>query len=84
MLWNIKAQPGDEDPLYFFATVNSTAYISVRFANKCFPFDDATARLIDVIATGMKDRRELIEEGARGLDPYWHHSNQKLVDAHSP
>lgn len=80
LLWNMTAQPGDEDPIYFHPTVNSTSYPAVRFANKCLPFNDPTARLIDVIATGIADRRELVEEGARGLDPYWHLANQRLSE----
>ena len=81
LLWNVKAKVGDEDPFYFMATVNSTAYISVRFANKCLPFSDTTARLIDIVAMGVADRRELVEEGTRGLDPYWHASNERLIGA---
>ena len=78
LLWNATAKPGDEDPIFFYPSVNSTNYPAVRFANKCLPFYDTVARLIDVIATGSSDKRELIEEGVRGLDPYWHLSNQRL------
>ena len=78
LLWNVTAKPGDEDSTYFYASVNSTSYPAVRFANKCLPFNDTTARLIDAIAIGSTDRRELAEEGLRGLDPYWHQSNQRL------
>ena len=81
LLWNVKARAGDEDPFYFMATVNSTAYISVRFANKCLPFSDTTARLIDIVAMGVTEQRELVEEGSRGLDPYWHASNERLIGA---
>ena len=82
LLWNATAKSGDEDPIYFYPTVNNTSYPAVRFANKCLPFHDTIARLIDVIATGSSDRRELVEEGIRGLDPYWHLSNQRMSLKH--
>ncbi|OAP62189.1 hypothetical protein AYL99_04392 [Fonsecaea erecta] len=81
-LWNVLAAPGQEDPIYFLPTVNSTTYPAVRFANKCLPFDDVDARFIDVLAlTSASGRREIAEEGARGLDPYWHASNLRLTTA---
>ncbi|ETN38924.1 uncharacterized protein HMPREF1541_06966 [Cyphellophora europaea CBS 101466] len=79
LLWNVRAEPGDEDPTYYFPTVHSTRYTAVRFANKCLSFSDTTARLIDVLAVGLADRKELADEGERGLDPYWHISNQNLA-----
>jgi proteasome component ECM29 len=82
LLWNVSAKPGDEDPVYYYPSVNSTSYPAVRFANKCLRFKDPVARLIDVIATGAMNRREIAEEGVRGLDPYWHQSNRKLLETH--
>ncbi|RMD44320.1 hypothetical protein DV735_g871, partial [Chaetothyriales sp. CBS 134920] len=79
LLWNARAEAGDEDPIYYFATVNSTKYVATRFANKSLPFHDPVARLIDVLAITSSERRELSEEGHRGLDPYWHESNQRLL-----
>ena len=81
LLWNVTAKSGDEDPIYYYQTINSTSYPAVRFANKCLPFNDNTARLIDVVAMATSERRELIEEGVRGLDPYWHASNQELTQS---
>ncbi|KIW30103.1 uncharacterized protein PV07_05877 [Cladophialophora immunda] len=81
-LWNVLAAPGQEDPIYFLPTVNSTTYPAVRFANKCLPFEDVDARFIDVLAlASASGRREIAEEGARGLDPYWHASNLRLTTA---
>lgn len=79
LLWNVMASPGQEDPIYFFPTVNSTRYPAVRFANKCLPFHDVDARFMNVLALASSDRREVSEEGTRGLDPYWHASNARLV-----
>ena len=51
----------------------STRYVATRFANRCLPFDDVLARWIDVLAVsgGATERHEVVEEGRRGLDPYW-------------
>ena len=51
----------------------SPRFIAVRFANRCFPFDNLQARWVDLVAlsTGPNERQELVEEGTRGLDPYW-------------
>jgi proteasome component ECM29 len=79
LLWNIRANRGDADPVYGYETIHSTRYTAVRFSNKCLTFDDATARLIDVLAAGNVERKELSDEGERGLDPFWHRSNQSLT-----
>lgn len=51
----------------------STRYVATRFANRCLPFDDPLARWIDILAVsgGAAERHEVVEEGRRGLDPYW-------------
>lgn len=79
LLWNVLATPGQEDPIYFLPTVNSTKYPAIRFANKCLPFHDVDARFIDLLALTSSDRREVAEEGIRGLDPYWHASNVRMT-----
>jgi len=52
----------------------STKYIAVRFANRCLPFDSVKARTIDLLAAGSVsgEKAEIIEEGRRGLNPYWY------------
>ena len=54
--------------------VRSTRFIAVRFANRCLPFRSATARWIDILAIdgGADERSEVVEEGRKGLDPYWY------------
>ncbi|KAF1845703.1 uncharacterized protein K460DRAFT_338174 [Cucurbitaria berberidis CBS 394.84] len=51
----------------------STRYVATRFANRCLPYDDVLARWIDILAVsgGATERHEVVEEGRRGLDPYW-------------
>ena len=53
--------------------VRSTRFIAVRFANRCLPYKSATARWIDILAIngGNNERSEVLEEGRKGLDPYW-------------
>ena len=52
----------------------STRSFALRIANRCFPFSNVRARWIDIIAIdgGPSERHEIVEEGLRGLDPYWH------------
>ncbi|KAF2749465.1 ARM repeat-containing protein [Sporormia fimetaria CBS 119925] len=53
--------------------LRSTRYVATRFANRCLPFDDVLARWIDIVAVsgGGAERHEVVEEGRKGLDPYW-------------
>lgn len=54
--------------------VRSTRFAAVRFANRCLPYRNPVARWIDLLAIGgsAERRDEVVEEGKRGLDPYWH------------
>ena len=54
--------------------VRSTRFLAVRFANRCLPFSNTTARWIDVIAMDgeANERSAILEEGRKGLDPYWY------------
>ena len=54
--------------------VRSTRYVVVRFSNRCLPFSDVNARLIDVhaLSGGPRERSEVLEEGRKGLDPHWY------------
>ena len=54
--------------------VRSTRFVAVRFANRCLPYRSATARWIDILAIdgGANERSEVVEEGRKGLDPYWY------------
>jgi proteasome component ECM29 len=86
LLWNVNAKTGDEDPTYYHATVRDATYSAVRFANKCLPFEDVDARAIDILAlttSGEAPQREVAEEALRGLDPYWHHVNNRLSSAYA-
>jgi proteasome component ECM29 len=51
----------------------STRYVATRFANRCLPYEDVLARWIDILAVsgGSAERHEVVEEGRRGLDPFW-------------
>jgi proteasome component ECM29 len=53
--------------------IRSTRYVATRFANRCLPYEDVLARWIDILAIsgGATERHEVVEEGRRGLDPYW-------------
>lgn len=73
LLYHVSLNVGDIQGLDE-KVVRSTRYIAVRFANRCLPFSNTTARWIDVLALngGTSERNEVLEEGSKGLDPYWH------------
>ena len=60
--------------------IRSTRYVATRFANRCLPYDDVLARWIDILAVsgGAAERHEVVEEGQRGLDPYWFKMSNSL------
>ncbi|KAF2792718.1 major component of the proteasome [Melanomma pulvis-pyrius CBS 109.77] len=63
----------------------STRYVATRFANRCLPFDDVLARWIDVLAVsgGSNERHEVVEEGRKGLDPYWFRMSNSVLGSDS-
>ena len=73
LLHNMQRQPGDMEGSET-KIVRSTQFTAVRFANRCLPFKNTKARWMNVLAMGASTdkRREMIEEGSKGLDPYWY------------
>ncbi|KAI0020205.1 proteasome component [Xylariomycetidae sp. FL0641] len=53
--------------------IRTAHHVAARFANNCLPYNNVKARWIDVLAlsTGSSGRRDVFEEGQRGLDPWW-------------
>ena len=73
LLWNTTAEIGDVDPEYGYQTRRSTKFAAVRYANRCLAFADVDGRWIDLLAVGsISERQEMVEEGKKGLDPYWY------------
>ena len=73
LLWNTTAEIGDVDPEYGYQTRRSTRFAAVRYANRCLAFADVDGRWIDLLAVGgISERQEMVEEGNKGLDPYWY------------
>lgn len=68
----------DEDSLIqqkgHFELSGRLPFVALRFANQCLPYEDVTARWMNIIAVGYAgiSQHELIEEGKKGLDPHWH------------
>jgi proteasome component ECM29 len=65
--------PGDVDPDTGFNVARGVQYAAVRFANRFLPYSDVVARWIDLmaIARGPERQQEIVEEGKKGLHPYW-------------
>ncbi|KAL9603353.1 MAG: hypothetical protein Q9219_001215 [cf. Caloplaca sp. 3 TL-2023] len=73
LLHNVQRQVGDTEGSDV-KVIRSTQFTAVRFANRCLPFSNVKARWMNIIAiaSGTDDRREILEEGRKGLDPYWY------------
>ncbi|KAJ5157537.1 uncharacterized protein N7482_008637 [Penicillium canariense] len=64
---------GDTDPDTGFDVVRGVQYAAVRFANRFLPYNDVVARWVDLMAIsrGPERQQEIVEEGKKGLHPYW-------------
>ncbi|KAI1074405.1 proteasome component [Whalleya microplaca] len=53
--------------------IRTARHVAARFANNCLPYNNTKARWIDILALGggSSERRDVLEEGQRGLDPWW-------------
>ncbi|GMM44700.1 Ecm29 protein [Pichia kluyveri] len=51
-------------------TINIIRFISVKYINYLFPFDDPQSRIINILASSKQDKLETIEEAKKGLNPY--------------
>ncbi|KAI5858273.1 proteasome component [Durotheca rogersii] len=59
-------------------------HVAARFANNCLPYNNLQARWINILALSgsSSERRDVLEEGQRGLDPWWAtklHADDALV-----
>ena len=54
--------------------IKGSRYLAVRFANRCLSFSNTTARWIDIRAMegNPNDQTAILEEGRKGLHPYWY------------
>jgi len=53
--------------------IRTARHVAVRFAINCLPYNNIKARWISILAlaAGSSERRDVLEEGQRGLDPWW-------------
>ncbi|OBT54523.1 hypothetical protein VE04_06688 [Pseudogymnoascus sp. 24MN13] len=54
--------------------VRSAKFVTVRWANRCLEYSDVVGRWVDILALGSsaEERSDVLEEGNKGLDPYWY------------
>lgn len=71
LLRQMTLRPGEADGSNF-EIFRSTRFVAVRFANRCLPYKNVTARWMNLLAIGgdANDRSEVKEEGKKGLDPH--------------
>ncbi|KAF3762700.1 hypothetical protein M406DRAFT_63530 [Cryphonectria parasitica EP155] len=57
--------------------IRSTRHAVTKLVNRCLPLSDPLARWMNIVAiAGREDERtEVIEEGLKGLDPWWYQLN---------
>ncbi|KAI1426579.1 ECM29 protein [Xylaria sp. FL1777] len=53
--------------------IRTARHVAARFANNCLPYNNIKARWISIqaLSAGSSERRDILEEGQRGLDPWW-------------
>ncbi|WEW60337.1 proteasome component M29 [Emydomyces testavorans] len=70
----LNAKLGEIDRLSGYKIARSTKFAAVRFANRCLPFNNVEGRWINIMALAADPGQELqlVEEGRKGLDPYWY------------
>lgn len=73
LVQQISLQPGETNPDTAYNVVRDVQYATIRFANRFLPFNDVVARWIDLMAIARNPERqqEVVEEGKKGLHPYW-------------
>ncbi|AAS51165.2 ACL063Wp [Eremothecium gossypii ATCC 10895] len=54
-------------------------YIAIKYCNAAFTFNDADARLINILGTARCNRFDVIEEAHKGLHPYWFRVSQSYA-----
>ncbi|KAJ6155055.1 hypothetical protein N7470_005621 [Penicillium chermesinum] len=73
LVQQMNLNPGDTHQDSGYTVVRGVQYAAVRFANRFLPYNDVVARWIDLmaIARGPERQQEIVEEGKKGLHPYW-------------
>jgi proteasome component ECM29 len=74
LLGQMSSHPGEVDSVTGSRIVRKTQYAAVRFSNRFLPYSDVVARWIDLmaVACGSEGHQEVVEEGKKGLHPYWY------------
>ena len=52
-------------------STESVRYTALKFINSAFPFEDAEARMLNVLGSSSINGSSVIEEAQKGLHPYW-------------
>ena len=55
-------------------------FISIKFANAAFEFDDPEARYFNILGTSRTNRFDIIEEAIKGLHPHWFKVNRAVMN----
>lgn len=69
--FDIHSKDLDKDQKSLVDKTMLTKFISIKYTNAAFSFDDAEARLFNIWGTSRDNRFDIIEEATKGLHPYW-------------
>lgn len=64
-------------------SISSTRYLSLKFINSLFDYDDAEARFLNVYGSFNGNRYEVLEVSEKGLNPYWFKINKSSLEIFS-
>lgn len=51
--------------------LHACRFAAIKYVNCAFPFNDPTARYLNILGTGKENRADTIEEAIKGLHPHW-------------
>jgi proteasome component ECM29 len=59
--------------------INQIRFVGVKYINALYPFNDAQARIINILGQSKNDKVETIEESKKGLNPYFFALNNNTI-----
>lgn len=73
-------QEGNNDAIN---SIMAVKFVSIKFTNAAFSFDDPEARLFNLWGTARTNRFDIIEESFKGLQPFWFRINNASLNTSS-
>ncbi|GMM38406.1 Ecm29 protein [Saccharomycopsis crataegensis] len=65
------------------SSTSAFRYLSLKFINALFDYDDVEARFLNLYGTYAHNRYDVIEVAQKGLNPYWFNINKSSLNIYS-